>query len=167
MKTSMLLLLLLIFPCFGQSADEYHLKAVFIERFFRFIEWDLKDSLSDTLKFGVIGSSTVTIEFSVYFKNIKVNDQTVELIDITNLSQLPPVDIIFVLESTPWETGEIKDTAGSNTIIIGDEPMMAEYGAIISFVIRKQKLRFRINLDNAKKNNIKISSYLLEMAEVI
>lgn len=167
-------LLFLIFSCvalsFGQrpsEAEEYTLKAAYIERFSRFIEWLPKDNPPKTIRFGIIGNREITTYFKRHFQGKEMGDKSVDILTVSDISDISGLDIVYITEVSPWNIKEIIDSTGGKALIIGDKGDMAESGAVISFIIRNDKLRFRINTTVAKEHNIKISSYLLELAEIV
>lgn len=166
MKNFIIILLFLTISTLGQHVDEYRLKAVFIERFFRFISWSEEEALSDTIRFGVTGSSIAVHDLTNYYSDKKIQNRNVEIVSITKLSQVSDINILFVTEGSSWSVQELSDYSEKSILIIGDEAEMIEEGAVISFKVIKKKLRFVVSLKNAEKRKLSISSYLLEIAEV-
>ncbi len=167
MKNFVIILLFLTISALGQHIDEYRLKAVFIERFSRFISWTEEETLSDTIRFGIVGSSIAVQDLTNYYRNKKLQNRSVEVLPITKLSQISAIDILFVVDGSSWSVQELSDYSEKSILIIGDEPEMVEEGAVISFILKKKKLRFVISLKNAEERKLSISSYLLEIAQVI
>ncbi len=77
-------------------------------------------------------------------------------------------DVLFVCTS---ETDCLEQllplTAHGTAVTISDIPDFVLHGGMIGFVTESNKIRFEINLDNAKKQNIKIRSQLLELARKV
>lgn len=167
MKRVITILLFLTISSLGQNVDEYRLKAVFIERFSRFITWSEEKASSDTITFGVTGSSIAVQDLTKYYSEKKLQNRPVVILPIIKLSQISDVDILFVTDGSLWSVQELSDYSDKSILIIGDEPEMIEEGAVISFKLKKKKLRFVISLKNAEKRKLSISSYLLEIAEVL
>ncbi len=165
MKFTVFLFFLFITSSLGGIAEEYKLKAAFIERFSRFIEWE--QSNSDTILFGIVGNDIASDEFLDYFKLHSIKDRKVQIVPVEELSIITIVSILFIADESQWSVQEICDSVGDNTLIIGNDPIMAEQGAVISFVKDNNRLRFRVNPENADSQNITISSYLLELAEIV
>ncbi len=167
MKHFIIILLFLTISTLGQPVDEYRLKAVFIERFSRFISWSEEDTLPDTIRLGIAGSSIAVHDLTNYYSDKKIQNRSVDILSITDLSQISDINILFVVDGSSWTAQELCDYSEKSILIIGDEAEMIEEGAVISFKLKKKKLRFVISLKNAEKRKLSISSYLLEIAEVI
>lgn len=169
MRKLILPLLLSILVCFGnesEEAEEYTLKAVYVERFFRFIELPEKEIVSKVIQLGVVGNGDIIAAFTSHFESRKINNQRVVISEVTDITAIDKLDVIYVTDNSPWNITELRDST-IHALLIGDLPYMVEKGAIISFVIKDEKLRFRINARAAEGRNIVISSYLLEMAEIV
>jgi len=52
-------------------------------------------------------------------------------------------------------------------LTIGDTKGFAQQGVIINFYIKDEKVRFEINVDAAKRANLKISAKLLRLAKIV
>lgn len=165
----MLPIMLSFLVCFGrdsEEAEEYTLKAVYIERFFRFIELPEKEHSSKNIKLGVVGNRNVIEAFEEHFESRTINNQQVVVTEVADITDISNLDVVYITDTSPWEVTELRDST-IHALLIGDLPNMAEEGAIISFIIKNEKLRFRINARAAEVRNIVISSYLLEMAEIV
>ena len=61
----------------------------------------------------------------------------------------------------------MSDVAGKDILTVSDIDTFCQYGGIVGFVTENKKVRFRINVDAAKRAELQISSKLLELAEVV
>ena len=55
--------------------------------------------------------------------------------------------------------------SGASILTIGEWDMFTQEGGIIRFMIRKNKIAFEINNDQAQEVGLKISSQLLNLAQ--
>ena len=55
----------------------------------------------------------------------------------------------------------------SPLLLVGEEPGFAEQGGTINFFLDENKIRFEINIETAKQDQLKISSKLLSLAKIV
>lgn len=152
------------------QADELTLKAVFLERFTRFIEWE-KQSETNEFNIVIIGSDEkIAHQLKKVYRNRNIQNKTVRVTQIKHLDDLKNLacDILFVSENMSKELEEITQYSFSKSILtIADTKNFATKGVIINFYIKNNSIQFKINTDAAKKSNLKISYHLLKMADII
>ncbi len=150
----------------ASSLGEYQIKAAYIYNFAKFIYWPDVSFTSETspLIIGVLGKNT--------FKDklIPLNKKTVHNRPLIIRYYKTPkeIDVCHLLYISPSESGKIelilKDLKNRPIVTVGDSKKFAQLGGIIQFVKKRDRLRFIINLNIAKKNNITIDSQLLSLA---
>ena len=152
------------------QTDEHTLKAVLLERFTRFIEWE-KQSESNYFNIVVIGSNEkMTLKLRKVYKNHKIQDKNVKVIQIRHLNELKnhSCDILYVSENMSKELEEITAYTYSKSILtIADTKNFARRGVVINFYIKNDSVQFKINTDAAKKANLQISYHLLKIADIV
>jgi hypothetical protein len=57
--------------------------------------------------------------------------------------------------------------AGSPVLTISDVDEFARSGGIAQFFVERGKMRFRVNLESAKRAQLQLSSRLLSLAELV
>ncbi len=151
------------------QADELTLKAVFLERFTRFIEWE-KQSETNEFNIVIIGSDEkIAHQLKKVYRNRNIQNKTVRVTQIKHLDDLKNLscDILFVSENMSKELEEITQYSFSKSILtIADTKNFATKGVIINFYIKNNSIQFKINTDAAKKSNLQISYHLLKMADI-
>ena len=168
MRTLLILIFLLFSTSFGDVANEYKLKAIFIKRFCHFIESDAFEKNSpNPIKFGVVGDNKVYKQLKDFYSSTLVENKKIKLIHVSSAKQLKELDILFITDTSSIRDRELQENLDSNALVISDKPGYNDSENVITFVVINKKLRFRINVDNAKKRELKISSYLIEMADSI
>ena len=63
--------------------------------------------------------------------------------------------------------GALESLEGSSVLTVGEMERFAEMGGIINFVVKKNRLRFEINLDAGRRAGLEISSQLLNLADSV
>jgi len=97
-----------------------------------------------------------------------INNKNVIVKNVQTMEELNSFDILYIGE-VPHEIQYqlIKYAQHNNLLTIGEGSGFAERGGTVQLYFVSQKIRFKINLNAAKKSNLKISSSLLSMATIV
>ena len=151
------------------AAVEYEVKAAFIHNFTKFIDWppeafEAKDS---PLRVGILGTGPIDSPL-MNLNGKKVQKRFLEVSRVQHLDEVSQYHVIFV---NPSENGRmrsilrtLKDTG---ILTIGDMTGFAEQCGIINFYLKSGKVRFEINIEASRRENLQISSKLLRLARII
>ena len=153
----------------GQSTEissEAQLKAAYLYNFAKFIHWP-EDAFADKqspLVIGVLGKNPFQDELAPLAMRTVRN----RLIIIQPFKDINEIELCHLLYINPPVVGTLqavlKALRSTATLTVGDSSSFANLGGIIQFVTRRGRLRFIINLEAARANNIKIDSQLLSLA---
>lgn len=72
--------------------------------------------------------------------------------------------LVLTDETSPNDTLP-EDIGSGSVLIVGDRRNFLNEGGIVNFLLIDNRVRFEINLDEARKRNLDISSRLLQLAE--
>lgn len=171
------LILILFFTLFLQCKDvnaqasEYRLKAVFLERFTRFIEWPEKTSISDTSKpfvIKIIGKNPFGDVLKAIYSRTKIKNKPVKIYYISSVEEIKDCQILFIAASMENSLEQIlKYTNEKPILTIGDCQGFGQRGVIINFFILNNKVRFEINEKTLNQSRLYLSYLLLNVATVI
>jgi len=151
---------------------EYTLKAVFLERFTRFIDWPEEPSQKNSPEsfiINVMGNP----EFSELLRNIyqtqEIQGKKVSIQDINNPSEIQKPHLLFISHTSDETLNSILElTRDAPTLTISDTEGFAEKGVMINFFMsRNQKIRFEINELAFKESELYISYKLLSVAKIV
>jgi len=151
---------------------EYSLKAVFLERFTRFIEWPDKNSPDNLLKpfvIGVIDKPKLTALLKKIYQSQKIQNKSVIVRDINDLDELSSAHVIFISQGSDTRLKEITNRTKKTPILtISDTDGYADQGVMINFFVSNdQKVRFEINELAIKQSKLYISYKLLSVARIV
>jgi hypothetical protein len=155
------------YPVFSQEA-EYDIKAEFLERFTRFIEWPPDSSVNDRSVPFVIG--LFENPFGDYLKKMAkervIKGKPIEVRLLEKPDEVLGCDMVYISPSVqPSEVRAIlKLTQGRPILSVGDAPGMVEKGVLINLVMSGGHIRFEINREAAEKSGLKMSARLLNLA---
>lgn len=160
--------LLLSFKTEGttQISNEADVKAAFIINFTKYIEWNSSSlDKSDVFKIGVLGDTPIYQSLKELSAK-KVKNKQIEVLFFQNSSSLQECHLLYV--SSNMTLNDLKSSSNSvkckNALVIGDKKDALVNGASINFVAVGDQLKFEINLQNINKNQLKVSSQLLQLA---
>jgi len=150
--------------------SEYAIKAEFIERFTRFIDWpDEAFSGPDSpFVLCVIGDNPFDEFLGRLARDRKIKDRKVRVVQPTKLSELDSCHLLFIAAS---ESGRLHAilarTQGEPILTIGDTPGFGQAGVVINFFLEQDVVHFEINLDAARRTGLTFSTKLLKLARVV
>ncbi len=152
------------------SAHEYEVKAAFIYRFLKFIDWSKNKKSNDTRKLYILGDNPFGNNLKKTL-SIPIKNRECEVKFIKSIKSFPKTEdfcVLFISSSEDKELPQILDfLKDSKTLTIGDTRGFAQRGVIINFFIEEYKVRFEINLDAVKRAELIVSSKLLRLAKIV
>jgi len=167
--------LLLFFVLFSirtySQANIYVLKAVYLEKFSRFITWPEEcemDNLSKPFVIGVIGKTPLHKNLEQIYAIQKINNKKVEVRKINDLYEIKDVHLLFIAESEKRNLQNILVlTERLPVLTVSETENFAEKGVLINFYEKEKKLHFEINETAVLKSPLQMSFYLLNSAKIV
>lgn len=155
----------------GSAAQvpEYHLKAEFLERFSRFIEWPTA-GVSEPASFVIC--SYAANPFGTYTEEMagtrRVKGRPIEFRTLTQLEGAAECQILFLpITQNAQLAAILARTAGKPILTVAESEGAAERGFLVNFYSSEENLRFEINDSASRRSGLKISSKLLKLARVV
>ena len=152
------------------GTNEYQLKAAYLERFCRFIEWEARKDSEDIFRIAIVGNIHSQSHFIEFFNKNKIQGISVMVYQYESNRLSKPPHIIYY-ESAPDSTlyAQIsEDLKAYPTILtIGNDLEMLSHHPIITFNLVDNYLTFLIDHSEVEKSTLSISSFLLEMAQSV
>lgn len=164
------LLFLILLGCQGvgyAQLNESDVKAAYIERFTRFVEWS-DDDQDSVFIITVVGQNTLGTSLDSVFHDGRINSQNVVVSYCEDFSSISKTDLIFVCNSEKNELSQIVQRfSASPVLIISDTKGFATAGTHINMYVDDRYIRFEINKNALEKSGLKISSLLLAAAKIV
>lgn len=156
-------------PVIPQTRESM-LKAGFVEKFTRFVEWDESRFGADTtFKIAVIGENDLIVALVQIFMKVKVKDKKVIIKKITSANQLTDHRVLVISGEIPQQ--EVKSivaaTNGKHVLTIGESKGYGKLGLIINMIVVNDMIRFEVNKGLLERSGLKMSSLLLNSAILI
>jgi hypothetical protein len=171
--------LLLAWPCaaLAGGADEgfinreYPLKALFIYNFGGYVEWPADAFASDDAPFVVcvLGTAPVDTTLREIAATRKIGGRRIVVNRAANVSEIGPCHILFIARDVHPTHGQnlVSQLRGRPVLIVGEHEGFAAMGGCVNFYIEANKIRFEINLEAARQQQLKMSAKLLALARIV
>jgi hypothetical protein len=147
---------------------EHRVKAVFLFKFFSFVEWPLEalPASSDSVVIGVLGSSPLLAPL----QSLQGQETSGRQLVVRTFASLAEMESCHILYVSPALVDELPADPHSllrpGILTVGEERDFLHRGGIVAFFVEEERVRFEINLEAARKANLKISSQLLSLARI-
>ncbi len=150
--------------------DINQIRTAYLFNVAKFISWPENsfDNDSAPLVIGIVEQPELAASLSV-LQDKKIRQHPIEIRDLSSLNSVAGCHIIYLSDQSRITPDSLFDKVGNRAILtIGDDKSFAREGGILQFVTIRGRLRFIVNLDVAKRQQISIDSQLLALAlEVI
>ncbi len=157
-------ILLFVLQSFNSSPtiDEVSLKAAYIERFTKFIEWP-QGVDPEFFTIQVMGDSELFKIMSDQFRNHSIKNKRVRVISSQeiDLKKIPQVLFVGSHKKIPEIKASLK-TLPVLTIASGEK--LCENGIMINLFVHENRLRFEINELAVRESGLYMNYRLLQMA---
>lgn len=147
----------------GQTIQIDSMTANLIEGIADFTRWP--DSYQrEQITIGVINAREVS-NYLERRANQRTNSPALEVRNLTLHDSFEDIHIVFVGPGLRDQWQEISQKChGKGILCIGAQEGFNQRGGTVELVVRKNRLRFYINTENARKSDIELSSKILELA---
>jgi hypothetical protein len=162
-------LLLLSLPLDAQrsSAPEYQAKANFLSKFPIFVEWPEEALPPGPAPFAlcVFGDFAFGTSLAELTRGTTAHAKRVEVRWVRKEQDLHACHILFVSRSEQKRYSRVLDAVrGQSVLTVGETTEFLEAGGIVSFSMQQETLQFEVNLVEANKVRLRISSQMLALA---
>ncbi len=170
------LTIILLFSCFlagnlSSQISEYTVKAVYLERFTRFMQWPAHIAMEDTTRdfiLGVIGENPFENKLEEIYSEQKIKNRKVKIVYYQTVSQIDQCHLLFITRTDNDKLFKILAYCSDKPILtVSDTGGFAGYGVHVNFFIVDNKIKFEINEKALLKAGLKCSYLLLKSARII
>jgi hypothetical protein len=154
----------------AEEPSEYQIKAAFLLNFIRFVEWpeEAFKSATDPLVVGILGKDPFDGALEQIVSNKTVNGRAVVIRRISDAGAARSCHVVFLAASETRRMSDVTSTVVSRgLLIVGESDGFAERGGMINFIVQENHVRFQINPAAAARAGLKVSSKLLQLADVV
>jgi hypothetical protein len=133
--------------------------------FSRNINWPAENKSGDFV-ITIVGDKEVYNEMTKLTQNMKVGLQPLVVRYFSSVSEVSGYQQIVFVDD--WQSNKINSliqkTAGSHTLIVSETEGLIAKGSMINFIPVNGVMKFEMNMDSLRKNNLMASSVLEKMA---
>jgi len=155
----------LIGECLAFDGDtikrEYQLKTVYLFHFAELTEWPILKPTTICL----VGESPLRAYLPALHGQ-KVNNMEIRVM-LDRQQAIDNCRILVLGESTVLTKPLLLQAISQHILLVSDADNFASLGGMIQFTLRENKLKLVVNLASVKQANLKLSSKLLRMAEIL
>jgi hypothetical protein len=148
-------------PVAQEVAPEYRVKAEYLYNFVKYVEWP--EPSNRTVRICVAGQNPFGSVLEELIRNERI--LRMPLTTKTILAPEPGCDVIFAPRTSNMGA-YIRASAGMPILTVGETPRFIEQGGIIRFFAEDDGVRFEINRTAAERVGLRISSRLLQLAQI-
>jgi hypothetical protein len=150
--------------------SEYQVKALFLFNFAKYVDWPT-NAFTDghaAIVIGLAGQDDFGDIFNQTIAGKSLNGRQVVIRHVGNESEYKNCHILFVSASEKAHLPEILNAVRDSPIVtVGETEQFLAQGGMINFTKKTSRIRLEISLDAAQRANLKLSSKLLSVADVV
>jgi hypothetical protein len=151
------------------ALSERQVKALFLFNFAKYVDWPAGafSNSSAPIVIGVVGEDGFADEFRRVTGDRTVNDRKVVIKQIDGTADLKDCQILFIGSSENGRLTEILEAVKNSAVLTVGETDRFLVQGMINFTKKENKIHLEINLVPAQRVNLKLSSKLLTVADVV
>jgi hypothetical protein len=163
-KSILILLLMTISVLVKATGNLSNVEAMYIYNFLRHVNWP--DGVNgENFVIGVMGDNDTYDQLVQYTANRKVGTKSITVKKLMNTDEAAICQLVFVPTASSSKVAELKNKLGNKPcLIVSEKEGTNASGSTIEFVFEGNKLKFRINEERAKQQNLVVSKALLDMS---
>jgi len=154
----------------AQTADEYQVKAAFLYNLAKFVEWPAETfkTAKDPIVICILGRSPITEVLQSTVSGKAVEGRTLVIRPVAGAQPLNSCQIFFVSSSERTRFRSIHAEIKANGVLtVGEEDTFISEGGAVNFKLDDGRVRIQIAVYAATQRNLKISSKLLGLAQIV
>jgi hypothetical protein len=150
---------------------EYPLKALFLYNFGGYVEWPVEafSRADDPFVIGVLGSAPLDDTLREISNTKKINGRKISVERFASADSIKPCHILFIGRDVQPQVqrSALERMRNQPVLVVGETKGFAGLGGSVNFFVEANKIRFEINLEAARQQQLKISSKLLALAKIV
>ena len=147
---------------YAQTSSYEELQAAYIYNFAKYVKWPTEGN--PTFVIGIYGELEIMEFLQKTLDGKKIKGEVIELREINSVEEMMDVSIVYVPESGSKNMNALIDAVRGKSILIVTEDDLIKKGAMISFVVEDDKLRFKLKKNALAEAGLVASEGLLKLA---
>ncbi|MGD1018277.1 MAG: YfiR family protein [Verrucomicrobiia bacterium] len=152
------------------TLSEYQVKALFLFNFAKYVDWptDAFGNASAPIVIGLIGDDGFGDDFNRLVAGKTINNRAVVVKHMANEQEYRTCQILFVSASEKDHLSAILEAVKNTAVLtVGETDGFLALSGMINFTKKDNKIHLEINLIPVQQANLKLSSKLLSVADVV
>lgn len=152
------------------SLTERQVKALFLFNFAKYVDWPANalTTSNAAIVIDVVGEDGFGDEFKRVTGDRTVNGRKVVVKQVEDTADLKECQILFIGITEKGHLPEILDAVKNSAVLtVGETDQFLAMEGMINFTKKENKIHLEINLAPAQRANLKLSSKLLTVADVV
>ncbi|MGA2138400.1 MAG: YfiR family protein [Verrucomicrobiia bacterium] len=152
------------------ALSERQVKALFLFNFAKYVDWpaDVLSSSNAAIVIDVVGEDGFCDEFKRVTGDRTVNGRKVVVKQVEGTADLKECQILFIGVTDKGRLSEILEAVKNSAVLtVGETDRFLTLEGMINFTKKENKIHLEINLVPAQRVNLKLSSKLLTVADVV
>ncbi len=152
------------------QTKEYAVKAAFLEKFTRFIQWPENVSADSSQPFilGVLGENPFGSDLEHIFSRHKIINKSGRVRYLRSLEELDDCQLVFISRSMANSLDQILELTRDHPILtVADTKGFAEKGVHINLYHSGNTIRFEVNVEALRRSGLQVSYLLLNLARIV
>lgn len=143
------------------EAREAQMKAAYVFNFIKFVEWPVRPDM-DVIQICFSGAPSVRDALSKATADKEVGGRRILVRSHDGNAPAEQCQVLYIDSESAAKQGS--PPAAPLALTIGDAENFTREGGVIQLYTERNRLRFVINMDNAKRAGLQVSSHLLKLA---
>jgi hypothetical protein len=145
---------------------EYEVKAAFLYNFAKFVRWPEETASAPRFVVAVLGQDPFGPVLDRTFAGKSILDRPVEVRRVASAAEAAGAHLVYVAASEQDRLPAIVSALSSTPVLtVGEGASFADSGGMIAFLLRDEVIRFDVNLAQAERSRLKLSSQLVRLAQ--
>jgi len=153
-----------------ETPKDYSVKAVYLYNLTQFVEWPPKafQNARTPLVVGILGEDPFGRHLEEAIEGEENNGRSLVIRKFTTEEKIENCHVLFINLPEASHTDKVlENLEGRSILTVSDHAGFLEAGGMVQLVQADDRIHFQINPDAASEADLKISSKLLRVAEVI
>ena len=152
-----------------QRPSEYDVEAAYLLNFLKFVQWPASlAGPSDSVPICVLGHDPFGAALDRIVSGEQIDGKNVVVRRLSKAADVDGCRVLFIDSSQsaqlPMTMASLNDTP---VLTVSEIPDFVSRGGIIQFVLKQDRVRFEVNLFNAQRIGLTLSSQLLNVASAV
>ena len=155
----------------AQKYTEYDVKAAYLEKFTRFIEWPENTGMIDestSFVLGIMGKTPLSSYIKKKYEKQEINNKNVEIRYISGFDQIDGCNLLFISGTEYAQLDKIYLYLKNKPVLtICDDIRFSHKGIHIVLFIRDNHVYFEIDQNALDQSGLYANSLLMELSKTI